>query len=138
MLLVDTIFPLWYIVFIPYRKVVQHSMIHNMNLHPQPFEMIAAGSKTIELRLLDEKRKQIAVGDTLIFTNTGNGAQLRCLVKKLHCFVDFAELYAALPLEKCGYLPEELATARPEDMDAYYPPEKQKQYGVVGIEIIME
>jgi ASC-1-like (ASCH) protein len=38
-------------------------------------------------------------------------------------------------LDQCGYLPEELALARPEDMDIYYPPEKQAQYGVVGIEI---
>lgn len=111
-------------------------MAHYMNLQPQPFEMIAEGYKTIELRLLDEKRQKIAVGDTLVFTNTADSArQLRCLVKKLHCLANFAELYAALPLDKCGYLPHELATARPEDMDLYYPPEKQKQYGVVGIEI---
>ena len=110
-------------------------MIHYMNLNPQPFAMIDAGKKTIELRLLDEKRKLIAVGDTLVFANTESGDQLRCAVKKLHVFGNFSELYAALPLEKCGYLPEELAAARPADMDAYYPPEKQMQYGVVGIEI---
>mgnify|MGYP003310098302 CR=1 FL=1 len=110
-------------------------MTHYMNLNPQPFEMIAQGKKTIELRLLDEKRKRISVGDTLVFTNTDSGAQLRCVVKKLHMFADFAELYAALPLDRCGYLPDELADARPEDMDLYYPPEKQAQYGVVGIEI---
>lgn len=111
-------------------------MIHEMNLHPRPFALIADGRKTIELRLLDEKRQKIAVGDTLIFTNTDDPAlQLRCVVKKLHCFASFAALYAALPLEKCGYLPEELADARAEDMEMYYPPEKQKQYGVVGIEI---
>ena len=45
-------------------------MTHYMNLNPQPFEMIAQGKKTIELRLLDEKRKKIAAGDVLIFTNT--------------------------------------------------------------------
>lgn len=110
-------------------------MLHEMNLRPGPFEQIAAGKKTIELRLLDEKRKQIAAGDTLEFTNTDSGAKLRCIVKKLHIFSDFAALYAALPLEKCGYLPEELATARPEDMEEYYSPEKQKRYGVVGIEL---
>ena len=115
---------------------VRLGMIHEMNLHPRPFALIADGRKTIELRLLDEKRQKIAVGDTLIFTNTDDPAlQLRCVVKKLHCFASFAALYAALPLEKCGYLPEELADARAEDMEMYYPPEKQKQYGVVGIEI---
>lgn len=111
-------------------------MIHEMNLKPRPFTLIADGRKTIELRLLDEKRQKIAVGDTLIFTNTADATmQLRCVVKKLHCFANFAALYAALPLVKCGYLPQELADARPEDMDLYYPPEKQARYGVVGIEI---
>ena len=42
-------------------------MTHHMNLNPQPFSMIADGTKTIELRLLDEKRSLISVGDTLIY-----------------------------------------------------------------------
>ena len=33
-------------------------MIHHMNLHTQPFEMIAAGNKTIELR---EKRSVLEI-----------------------------------------------------------------------------
>ena len=111
-------------------------MTHNMNLHAQPFSMIAEGRKTIELRLLDEKRKRIAVGDTLVFTNTGDpAATLRCKVKKLHVFDSFEQLYRELPLEKCGYLPEELADARAEDMTAYYSEEEQQKFGVVGIEL---
>ena len=49
--------------------------------------------------------------------------------------VRFADLYAALPLEKCGYLPEEVATASPKDMEAYYTPAQQAEHGVLGIEI---
>ena len=111
-------------------------MTYFMNLHARPFFMIASGKKTIELRLLDEKRKLICVGDTLAFTNVQEEApMLFCVVKKLHVFSNFEELYRSLPLEKCGYLQEELATASPKDMEAYYPVEKQRQYGVVGIEI---
>ena len=111
-------------------------MTHHLNLNPQPFSLIANGTKTIELRLLDEKRKLICVGDTLIFTNTADSScTIQCKVKALHCFANFAELYHNLPLDKCGYLPQELSTASPEDMDEYYAPEKQKQYGVVGIEL---
>ena len=111
-------------------------MTHHMNLNPQPFSMIANGTKTIELRLLDEKRSLISVGDTLIFTNTADNIRtLTCKVKALHRFANFAELYRSLPLDKCGYLPKELAAAAPEDMQAYYSSEKQKQYGVVGIEL---
>ena len=36
-----------------------------------------------------------------------------------------------------GYTASDIASARPEDMDAYYPKEKQAQYGVVGIEIVL-
>ncbi|MBQ2255674.1 MAG: DUF3850 domain-containing protein, partial [Clostridia bacterium] len=49
-------------------------MTHYMKLRPHPFAMIKSGKKTIELRLLDEKRRQIALGDTLIFINTDSGA----------------------------------------------------------------
>lgn len=111
-------------------------MTHYMNLHPQPFSMIADGKKTIELRLLDEKRKLISVGDTLVFKSTKDTtATISCTVKALHVFASFEELYESLPLEKCGYLPNELSTASPKDMELYYSAEKQKLYGVVGIEI---
>ena len=42
---------------------------------------------------------------------------------------------AALPLMACGYTPEEARTASPRDMDRYYSPEVQRQWGVVGIEL---
>ena len=114
-------------------------MTHYMKLHPHPFSMIANGTKTIELRLLDEKRKKIAVGDTLIFQNTQDqAAVLSCTVKKLHIFADFEELYRSLPLDRCGYLPHEMQNACAKDMELYYSAEKQKEYGVVGIEIALD
>lgn len=113
-------------------------MTHVLNLNPQPFSMIADGHKTIELRLWDEKRSQIRVGDTLIFIHTEDDSKtLTASVKALHRFPDFAALYAALPLDQCGYLPEEMATASPTDMNVYYSAERQAQYGVVGIEIAL-
>lgn len=114
-------------------------MIHYMNIHPQPFSMIASGNKTIELRLFDEKRQLVSIGDTLIFTNTEDvNSTISCTVKKLHVFANFDELYQALPLDKCGYLPEKIATASARDMETYYSLEKQKCYGVVGIEIMLK
>lgn len=113
-------------------------MTHKLNLHAGPFEMIQRGLKTIELRLYDEKRRQIGVGDTLVFVHSDDPTRtLTATVTALHCFPDFAALYAALPLDKCGYLPEELATASPADMNVYYSAEKQAHYGVVGIEIAL-
>ena len=111
-------------------------MTHSMKLHDQPFAMIRSGQKDIELRLYDEKRQQIQVGDTLVFCRSRAPQEtLSATVVALHRFPSFAALYEALPLDRCGYLPEELDTATAADMDLYYSPEKQALYGVVGIEI---
>ena len=110
-------------------------MTHNMKLHPLPFSQIAAGSKTIELRLYDEKRRKIQPGDHIIFTNTDTQQTLTATVAALHCFETFAALYRSLPLLRCGYTSINISTASPTDMEAYYSPAEQQQYGVIGIEL---
>lgn len=111
-------------------------MLHEMKLHAGPFAMIVSGRKTIELRLWDEKRRQIQVGDRIRFTCSDDPVRsFETTVTALHLFPSFAALYQALPLDQCGYLPEELSSASPADMDVYYPAEKQAKYGVVGIQL---
>ena len=53
-----------------------------MNLPPAPLKMIREGRKTIELRLYDEKRKQISIGDIITFVNTEDDIASACRVKK--------------------------------------------------------
>ena len=109
---------------------------HVMNLTPAPMQEIRTGNKTIELRLNDEKRKQISVGDTIKFINTEDSNDtLRVKVVDLFLFSSFAELYDNLPLLNCGYNEDNINTASPDDMGMYYSREKQNKYGVVGIEI---
>ena len=108
---------------------------HAMKLHPAPFEMIKSGEKTIELRLYDEKRQKIRMGDEIVFTNNITGETLRRTVCKLHQFDSFEDLYKSLPLLKCGYTEENVAMAHPSDMEAYYSAQEQEKYGVVGIEL---
>ena len=109
---------------------------HVMNLTPAPMQEIRTGNKTIELRLNDEKRKQISVGDTIKFINTEDSNDtLRVNVVDLFLFSSFAELYDNLPLLNCGYNEDNINTASPDDMEMYYSREKQNKYGVVGIEI---
>lgn len=109
--------------------------IHTMKLHPQPYEMIKSGQKTIELRLFDEKRQKLRPGDLIRFTNTATGEMLTAEVLRLHRFESFARLYEALPLLQCGYTEEDVDTASPEDMLAYYSAREQEMYGVVGIAV---
>ena len=111
-------------------------MKHLMRLHAKPFSMMEQGIKTIELRLYDEKRQTICIGDEIEFSNLSNERKrLTCIVKKLHIFPSFEALYAQLPLLKCGYTEEDIATASHTDMEQYYTKEEQKEYGVVGIEL---
>lgn len=106
-----------------------------MNLNLQPFTMIRSGQKTIELRLNDEKRQQIKANDEMEFSCTDSKqAPFTVRVIKLHFFKTFAELYASLPLLKCGYTSENISDANPDDMNKYYSAEEQSKYGVVGIE----
>ena len=113
-------------------------MTHSMKLCPQPFEQISMGEKTIELRLNDEKRQKIKVGDTVLFTHTERAEkQLIAKVIGVHVFRDFAQRYKTLPLDKCGYSAAELPTANYQDMYAYYTPEQENRFGVVGIEIAL-
>ena len=112
-------------------------MTHSMQLQPSPFEMVRDGTKTIELRLYDEKRKKIRIGDTIVFTNTASKEVLKVKVLELFVFDSFEALYSRLPLAECGYTKEDIGTASPDDMNAYYPKEMQQQYGVVGIKIAL-
>ena len=92
-----------------------------MKLNDAPFNMIEQGIKTIELRLWDEKRRLISVGDKIAFIHSKNCTRvLNSRVIALHIFASFEELYAKLPLLKCGYTKEDVGTAAPSDMDIYY------------------
>ena len=111
-------------------------MIHEMTLHESPFLAIKSGQKTIEMRLWDEKRKTILVGDQIRFTLRDNESQtILTEVVSISVFDSFEKLYDAFPLSALGYTQEEFATASPADMGQYYSPEQQAACGVVGIGI---
>ena len=44
-------------------------MEHRMQLQDKPFQLIKQKTKTIEVRLHDEKRQQVTGNDIIIFTN---------------------------------------------------------------------
>ncbi len=109
--------------------------MHTMQLHASPFDKIADGSKTIELRLYDAKRKAINVGDKILFWCKERKGTLVATVKAMDVFDSFESLYKVLPLDKCGYSIGELATASAQDMLRYYTKEDIAQYGVVAIHL---
>ena len=108
-------------------------MIHKMKLNESPFERIKNGTKTIEFRLFDEKRQQIKIGDKIEFS------KLPDLQEKI--LVDVIELYREDTFENLFrklYTDEEEIIRKTKLMYNYYLPEKEKQYGVLGIKIKLE
>lgn len=105
-------------------------MLHKMKLNESPFEMIKNGTKTIEFRLYDEKRQGIKIGDKIEFS------KLPDLQEKL--LVDVLELYQEDTFErlfrKLSFNEEEVIR-KTRAMHEIYSPEKEQQYGVLGIKI---
>ncbi len=105
-------------------------MLHKMKLNESPFEMIKNGTKTIEFRLYDEKRQGVKIGDKIEFS------KLPDLQEKL--LVDVLELYQEDTFErlfrKLSFNEEEVIR-KTRAMHEIYSPEKEQQYGVLGIKI---
>lgn len=106
-------------------------MQHYMNLHNDPFEKIKNGTKTVEMRLFDNKRRAINVHDTITFTNVLNGEQLTAQVTDIRTFATFGELYNAFDKVSVGYNLQDVAN--PNDMHAYYTAEQIAKFDVVAI-----
>lgn len=106
---------------------------HEMKLHAAPFAAIQAKTKTVEMRLYDEKRQALQIGDLLRFTNAATGETLLTKILALHVYPTFDELYKRFGKTALGYKINE--PAAPKDMLAYYPQEDVDKYGVVGIEL---
>ena len=104
-----------------------------MRLHNGPFERIKSGTKTIEMRLNDEKRQMIKVGHFIKFVNRVTEEELTALVKGLYYYESFDELYKHFDKVSIGYREDD--DADPNDMSQYYSNEDIENYGVVGIEI---
>ena len=106
-----------------------------MKLRQEPFDCIVSGIKTIELRLYDEKRQLINIGDKIRFSLFGssNHSVETCVVN-LHRFNSFKDLFSTQLFDKCGW-GELTVEEAAENMRQYYTEIEERNYGVIGIEI---
>ena len=107
-------------------------MLHKMKLKESPFERIKDGSKTVEFRLYDEKRKLIKIGDQIEFSKLPE-LQEKILVDVLDLYRDesFEKLFKKLINN------EEEIQRKTQSMKEFYSDEEEKKYGVVGIKILL-
>ncbi len=107
-------------------------VIHEMHLADEPFQWIKSGKKIVEVRLFDEKRRKINLGDEIIFKRLSSDGEIRVYVKGLARFSSFKDLFSFIPK---NYLAHESLTLdeQIERMRKYYPEEKENENGVLAI-----
>ena len=108
-------------------------MKYEMKLNNGPYTNIKNGTKTIELRLNDEKRQLLKIKDLIEFTNRETLEQMLVEIENLYHYPSFEELYKHFDKVAMGYKDNEIAD--PKDMEEYYSKDEQEKYGVLGIEI---
>ena len=110
-------------------------MEHILKLQPKYFDYINNGTKRVELRLYDEKRQKINIGDTIIFQKEPElEITMKVKVIGLLRYNTFEELFEDFDIEMMAdksMTKQELLNV----LEEFYTPEKQKQYGVIGIRI---
>lgn len=107
-----------------------NKQIHKMKLLERPFYNIKNGSKKVEFRLYDDKRKKLKVGDLIEFSKLPDLTEtLKVEITNLYKASTFKELFEKLYTDKIE------AQNKAERMYEIYSPEKEKEYGVLGIEI---
>ena len=108
-------------------------MLYKMKLHNEPFLAVKSNSKTIEMRLNDEKRRNIQKGDKIEFTNTSTNSVYYVEVEDVYKYPSFDELYQNHNKVQLGYKENEIAS--PADMLLYYSKDDITKYGVLAIKI---
>ena len=110
-------------------------MEHILKLQPKYFDYINNGTKRIELRLYDEKRQKINIGDTIIFQKEPkleNSMQVKVVgLLRYNTFERLFEDFDIDILADKSMTKQELLNA----LEEFYTLEKQRQYGVLGIRI---
>ena len=104
-----------------------------MNLQPKYFDFIKDGTKRIELRLYDEKRQSIQLGDIIEFAKSDD-EKFKAEVIGLLRYNSFADLFEDFDisiLADSSMTKQELLEALGE----FYTEEKQAEFGVIGIRI---
>jgi len=103
-----------------------------MKLQSKPFGQIRSGTKNIEIRLFDEKRQNIHVGHTIIFSCMDNELDtIQAKVTDLVQFGTFKELFSKY--EPVSYGSDDANDY--ESMYQYYSREEEQKYGVLAIHL---
>lgn len=117
--------------FYDINKIIMQQ--HQMKLATEPYNKIASGKKVIESRLFDDKRKQITIGDKIVFSeNDKPENSVTTEVKGLLRYQTFKELFAD---HEPSFFGEESRVFLLNQIKQFYSDDDEQKYGVVGIRL---
>lgn len=106
-----------------------------MGLFEEYLDSIKSGDKVIEVRLNDEKRRKIKVGDIIRFIQVPDEAEeILTEVVELTAFPTFKDMYENVSAAEMGSR-EDTVEQMVNDTYEIYTPEHEKKYGTLAIRI---
>ena len=110
-------------------------MEHELKLQPRYYEYILGGTKDIEIRLYDEKRQKINLGDIIILKKEPElNESFKVKVVGLLRYENFEGLFKDFGVDRLADKSMKKSELL-EELEKFYTKEKQKEYGVLGIRI---
>ena len=109
-------------------------MEHSFNLKQVYFDLIKQKIKIYEIRLYDEKRKLLSVGDQLNFIASESGETIKTTITELIFFSSFKEMIKSLNSKDIGFenkTDEEIFSTYRQ----FYSSEQEQKYGVLAIKV---
>lgn len=107
-----------------------------MKLYEKHFNNIKNKTKKIEVRLFDEKRRKLKVGDIISFVKLpGPDEKISVKVKGLSIFGSFHSLYSTFDAELFAHPKDITVEGQIERKRVIYSEEDEKRHGVLGIHL---
>lgn len=107
-------------------------MIFDMKLNSNAMNNIKSGSKKFELRVFDDKRSLLNIGDTIIFHNLGDFDDIISVkIIGLLRYPSFKDFFNDIDFKICGVTPT--IDENINRLHNYYSVDEELEYGVIGI-----
>ena len=112
-------------------------MEHHMGLYDKPFYSMKLGRKTVEVRLNDEKRKKLKIGDTIVFTKVPDSNEtLTAEILELRRYRTFREMYESIPAKEFDTVGDPI-DEMVEQTYKIYTFEQEQKWGTLAIIVKM-
>lgn len=104
------------------------------HLNNDIFKIVKSGTKHIEVRLNDDKRKKLKVGDDLVFLNQSNeDKKINAIIKGLKYFSSFEDLVDYYRIDEI-YKEDSSKEEFLKIINKFYSNDEVKKYGIVAID----